>query len=140
MCPRCGARLVGRNTWHACGDYSVEQFLMGKGERARALFDRFVELVSSCGPVSPVPARTRVAFMVRVRFCAVERLSERSLRAEFGLPYPLDSPRIAKIQEPLKGWYVHWLIVSSPEELDEEVRGWLCASYYYMGEQRRFEP
>jgi hypothetical protein len=73
--------------WHACGDYSVERFLAGKGERARALFERFSQLVASCGPVTPAPAKTRVAFMVRVRFCAVERLSDRSLRAEFGLPY-----------------------------------------------------
>ena len=138
-CPRCGARLVGRNMWHACGDYSVEQFLAGKGERARAMFARFVELVESCGPVIPAPAKTRVAFMVRVRFCAVERLTDRSLRAEFGLPYALDSPRIAKIQELIRGWHVHWFSVHSPEELDDEVRRWLCDSYHFMGEQRRFD-
>ena len=138
-CPRCGAKLVGRNMWHACGDYSVELFLAGKGERARAMFARFVELVESCGPVIPAPAKTRVAFMVRVRFCAVERLTDRSLRAEFGLPYALDSPRIAKIQELIRGWHVHWFSVHSPEELDDEVRGWLCDAYHFMGEQRRFD-
>jgi hypothetical protein len=67
-CPRCGAKLVGRNMAHACGDYSIERFLDGKGERARAMFARFVELVESCGPVIAAPAKTRVAFMVRVRF------------------------------------------------------------------------
>jgi hypothetical protein len=138
-CPRCGAQLVGRNMSHACGDYSVEKFLAGKGARARAMYERFAELVSSCGPLTLAPAKTRVAFMVRVRFCAVERVSERSLRAEFGLPYALDSPRIAKIQELIRGWHVHWLTVTAPEELDEEVRGWLCASYRWMGEQRRFD-
>jgi hypothetical protein len=138
-CPKCGARLVGRNMWHACGDYSVEGFLAGRGARARALFARFVDLVESCGPVLAAPAKTRVAFMVRVRFCAVERLSEGSLRAEFGLPYALDSPRIAKVQELIRGWHVHWFTVRSPDELDDEVRGWLCRSYRLMGEQRRFD-
>jgi hypothetical protein len=75
-CPRCGARLVGRNMSHACGDYSVEKFLAGKGARARAMYERFAELVSSCGPLTLAPAKTRVAFMVRMRFCAVERVSE----------------------------------------------------------------
>jgi hypothetical protein len=138
-CPRCAAKLVGRNMSHACGDYSIERFLEGKGERARAMFGRFVELVESCGPVTPAPAKTRVAFMVRVRFCAVERLSNNSLRAEFGLPRALESPRIAKCQELMRGWFVHWFTVSSPKELDEEVRGWLCESYHMMGEQRRFD-
>jgi hypothetical protein len=138
-CPRCRTKLVGRNMWHACGEYSVEQFLAGKSERARAMFARFVELVESCGPVIPAPAKTRVAFMVRVRFCAVERLSDRSLRAEFGLPYALDSPRIAKIQELIRGWHVHWFSVHAAEELDDEVREWLCDSYHFMGEQRRFD-
>ena len=124
---------------HACGDYSIETFLEGKGERARALFARFVELVERCGPVIPAPAKTRVAFMVRVRFCAVERLSERSLRAEFGLPYALESPRIAKCQELIRGWFVHWFTVTTPEALDDEVGRWLCESYQQMGEQRRFE-
>ena len=37
-CPKCGAKLVGRNMAHACGDYSIDTFLEGKGERARVLF------------------------------------------------------------------------------------------------------
>jgi len=125
--------------WHACGDYTVEQFLAGKGARARAMFERFAELAQSCGPLTLAPAKTRIAFMVRVRFCAVERLSDRSLRAEFGLPYALASPRIPRIQELANGWYVHWLTVTAPDELDAEVRGWLCAAYHWMGEQRRFD-
>ena len=124
--------------WHACGDYSVEQFLAGKGERARQLFQAFVDLIAGCGPVTPAPAQTRVAYMVRTRFCAVERLSDRSLRLEFGLPYALTSPRITRIDN-LNGWYVHWITVSSANELDSELAMWLCDSYHLMGEQRRFQ-
>ena len=124
--------------WHACGAYTVEAFLAGKGDRARSLFLAFVEAISQCGPVLPAPAKTRVAYMVRTRFCAVERLSDRSLRAEFGLPYPLTSPRISKVDD-LKGWYVHWITINAPADLDAELRSWLCDSYHLMGEQRRFD-
>jgi hypothetical protein len=72
-CPKCGAKLVGRNMWHACGDYSVEKFLEGKGPVARSLFGRLVDLIRICGPFEYAPAKTRVAFMVRVRFAAVTR-------------------------------------------------------------------
>jgi hypothetical protein len=123
---------------HACGDYSIERFLAGRNAPARALFERFAALVESCGPVLPAPALRRVAFMVRVRFCAVERLSNRSLRAEFGLPYTLSSPRIARIEELSPGWFVHWLTIRSVDECDAELRGWRCASRRFMGEQQRF--
>jgi hypothetical protein len=29
--PKCGAKFVTRNTYHACGDYSVEKSLEGEG-------------------------------------------------------------------------------------------------------------
>ena len=136
-CPTCGAQLVGVNMAHACGNYSVETFLSGRGPRARELFWRYVELVRACGPITFAPAKTRVALMVRVRFTAVTRLSERSLEAEFGLPYRLESPRISRIDDLLPDWKVHWLRVHSPDEFDQEVRGWLCASYRLMGQQER---
>jgi hypothetical protein len=31
--PKCGRRFVGRDVWHACGNYSVERFLGGQGDR-----------------------------------------------------------------------------------------------------------
>ena len=30
-CPKCSRKFVTRNMWHACGPYSVETFLEGKG-------------------------------------------------------------------------------------------------------------
>ena len=48
-CPKCGRRFVGRNMWHACGDYSVEKCLEGRGDRARELFDRFENLIARAG-------------------------------------------------------------------------------------------
>jgi hypothetical protein len=139
-CPKCGAQLVTRNMWHACGPYTVDSFLADKGPRGRELFARFVELVESCGPVIPAPARTRVAFMVRVRFAGVDQLTERSMAAHFGLPYALPAhPRVRKIDYYPPSWYVHTLRVTSVDELDDELRGWLCESYRLMGEQRRFD-
>jgi len=101
---------------------------------ARALFQRFVELVESCGPVTAAPAKTRVAFMVRVRFASVNALSDRGLRGHFVLPYSIQSPRIKKVEH-LQPWYVHSFSVSHHEELDEELRQWLCAAYHLMGTQ-----
>ena len=138
-CPKCGAKFVTRNMWHGCGDYSVEKFLEGKGWRARELFERFAGLIAACGPFDTAPAKTRVAFMARVRFAAVLRLSNRGMTVSFGLPRRLEHPRISRIEEYGSGWYGHFVRVTSPEEMDDEMLQWLRESYSQMGQQRRFQ-
>ena len=48
-CPRCGQRFVTPNMLHSCGTWTIERFLEGKGPKARAFFDRFVELAGRSG-------------------------------------------------------------------------------------------
>lgn len=127
-CPECGAKLASKNLSHSCGDWSVERFLSGKGEGARALFARFEGLVARCGPFERAPAKTRVAYMVRMRFAAVNGLSDGGLRAHVCLPRRLESPRISRV-ETVGKIHVHHFRVARPEELDDEVLGWLRESY-----------
>ena len=134
-CPRCGRRFVTRNLWHACGDYSVEGFLEGKGSRPRELFDRFEELIAACGLYEVAPAKTRVAFMGRVRFAGVTSVSDRGMTLAFGLPRTLTHPRIRKVERIGPSWHVHTIRVASREELDEQLLEWLRESYHQMGMQ-----
>jgi hypothetical protein len=123
--------------WHACGDYSVEGFLEGKGERARELFEGFERLVAACGPYEVAPAKTRVAFMARVRFAGVNAISDRGMTIAFALPEPLRHARIRKVEHIARGWYGHWMRITDPAELDDELLGWLRESYRQMGMQER---
>jgi len=119
--------------WHACGPYTVEAFLELKGPPARALFDRFVELIGKCGPYEVAPAKTRVAFMGRVRFAGVSRVSDRGMTIGFALPAPLKSFRLSKVELLAPGWYGHWMRVTDPDELDDELLRRLQRSYRLMG-------
>jgi hypothetical protein len=121
---------------HACGQYTVEAFLENRPQAARELFDGFVRLASSCGPVTFAPAKTRVAIMARTRFCAVNSLSSTSLRAHFVLPYRLEHPRIHRV-EVVGPLLVHHVTLTDVGQLDDELREWLCASYRLMGCQER---
>lgn len=136
-CPKCGRRFVGRNMWHACGDYSVERLLEGKGDRARELLDRFESLIAACGPYEVAPAKTRVAFMGRVRFAGVNAISDRGMTIAFALPRAMQHPRIRKVENIAPGWYGHWMRISSPDDLDDELLDWLRESYHQMGLQER---
>jgi hypothetical protein len=114
---------------HACGPYTVAGFLDGKGPVALALWDRLVEVVRRCGPFEFAPAKTRVAFMVRVRFVAVTSLSERGLTMHLWLRHPVDSARVFRVDHLGPAAHVHWIRVRTPEEIDDDVQELLCESY-----------
>lgn len=125
-----------RNLWHSCGKYTTAGFLEGKGPRARALFHQFTTLVRKCGPIKISPSKTSVSYMARVRFAGVVRLSERGMTITLGLPRRLVSERIQRVEHPDSNWYVHYLRITSPKELDNELFRWVSESYKMMGEQR----
>jgi hypothetical protein len=128
-CPQCGRRFANRNQRHACGTYSVESFLEGKSPNAVRLFNRLVELTESCGPVTFAPAKTRIGFQARTIFAAVNRLSKGTLAAHVVLARRLDSPRCSRIESRSATSHVHRFQINHLDELDDEVRGWLCVAH-----------
>lgn len=134
-CPRCGAKLLSGGLSHSCGPFRVARFLRGRDRRERALFGRFVALVAACGPYEVAPAKTRVAFLVKVRFASVNRLGPGGMDVHFVLPRELPSTRLRRIDR-VGRLFVHHLRVFQPEELDAEVGAWLRESYRDYGERR----
>ena len=123
-CPRCGVKLVQKNLSHACGDFSIDAFLEGK---PRELFDRFVQMIAACGPYDVAPAKTRVAFLVRVRFASVNRVSKDSIDIHLVLPRKIASKRFRRIEK-LGKLYVHHLRLTKAEDFDAELQKWIRAS------------
>jgi len=136
-CPECGRKLVGRNMYHSCTDATVEDFPRKAGPDGRALYDRFESMVAACGPYCVSPAKTRIASMARVRFAGVTAVSRRGMTCGFSLPEPIANPRFSKVDEVVPGWWSHTLRVTRPEELDDEVQGWLRGSYRLKRMQKR---
>jgi hypothetical protein len=136
-CPKCGRKLVSRNMFHSCTDANVEQFLRRASRRTRALYAKLESMIAACGPYHVSPAKTRIAFMGRVRFAGVTAIGERSMTISFALPEPLASPRFRDVAEVAPGWWAHRLRVGAAGELDRELQGWLRESYRLMGMQER---
>ena len=75
-----------------------------------------------------------------VSFTRVKRkaeLPEGWLTLTLGLPAPLDSPRVAVRTEACPGRWTHHFVLSSIEELDEEMTSWIRASYDFADSKRR---
>ncbi len=86
-------------------------------------------LVSECGPFEYTATKNRIGFMVRVRFAGVMSLSERGMTFAFWLKKRIHSPRFAKVEQYTPRDWGYRVRVTSPEELDDEVLGWLQQAY-----------
>jgi hypothetical protein len=138
-CPRCGLKFISKNLWHSCGQATLADWKRKMGPHAQRLYRRFEQLISRCGPFHVSPAKTRIAFLGRVRFAGITRLSEDGMTCAFALPFPLRSGRFVSVREVVPGWWSHQLHVSRPAELNAQVQSWLRRSYRLMGMQGRLK-
>ena len=137
-CPACGRPFANTNQPHSCGHYTVEQFLTGRSDQERALYDAFSTAVHACGDVTAAPAKTRVGFQARMIFASVNRLKKNALHAHVVLTRELRSQRFDKVEELTARCFVHHFVVRSKAEIDDEVRSWL-AEAYETGEQKQLK-
>jgi hypothetical protein len=138
-CPKCGAKLVTRNMSHSCGLATLADWKARMGPRAAQLYERFEQMIAACGPYYIAPAKTRIAFLARVRFAGITRLTEEGMTCGFSLPAPVRSPRVVKIEEVVPRWWVHTLRITDVGQLDNQVQDWLRESYRLMGMQERLK-
>jgi hypothetical protein len=133
-CPRCDAQFVTANILHSCGRFSLETLFARTDASTRAVFERLRVLVHDCGPVKMIPQKTRVVFMVRMRFLSVQP-RKAYLRLGIVLSRRIDDPRFHHIEPYSPRCFGHVLHVSDVKELDAKVKGWLRQAYA-VGEQK----
>ena len=102
------------------------------------LYQAFEELLFDSFPVvNKRVQKTQITFFNRhvfacVSFARVKRKAELPagyMVLTLGLPAPLASERIAVKTEPYPGRWTHHIVVSKPEELDEELLSWVREAY-----------
>lgn len=103
--------------------------MAGKGDIAWAYWKRLEEMIGVCGEYSIVANKTRLAFMVRVRFAGVGAVSSRGMSLSFWLKKRIDHPRFRKVEHYGRNDYGYHLRVTSLDELDDQVQEWLCMAY-----------
>ena len=108
--------------------------------KALPLYQVFEELLlDTFSPVNKRVQKTQITFFNRhvfacVSFARVKRkaeLPEGYMVITLGLPFPLQSERVAVKTEPYPGRWTHHIVVSKTEELDEELLSWIRAAYEF---------
>jgi hypothetical protein len=113
-------------------------FFDGRPEEL-ALYEALLEKISGFGTVRPVVHKTQISLKNRRVFACVSmaRVVRRALLPPhylvltLGLPYPLDSPRIAvKVEAQHRRW-THHIVLGTESALDEELMGWVHEAYMF---------
>ena len=134
LCPKCGARLVSRNLWHSCGQFTLEALFSGSTPGNLAAARKYVALLKSLGDVQVLPQKTRLVAVARVRFAGLYPRKNDFLAA-FALHRWLASPRIVKTADYGPRWRGHFVRIASAADLDDELRAWLQESHDVVGTQ-----
>jgi len=120
--------------WHSCSTIPLDDAFSRSTPIVREAFDRYVELIEGCGPVTVIAQKTRIVVMGRVRFAGAVVHRDR-LTANFALTRRLDDERLS-VQVYNDRWRAHRFEVRSPANLDiPELADWLCEAYRDLGMQ-----
>ena len=108
-------------------------FFDGK-PRALFLYESLLgQLTAFAGEFTIRVQKTQISLSARRLFACVSmmrvrkksELPEEYIVGTFGLPTPLDSPRIAAKTEPYPNRWTHHVVIGDASEIDAELLGWL---------------
>ena len=111
-----------------------DEFFAGH-ERSREIFEAVRHAVDGAGPAEMRVTKSQIAFKRRTGFAFVWMpevyLGDRGvpLVLTIGLRHRDGSPRWKQVVEPAAGRFTHHLELRSPDEIDEQVRAWLCEAW-----------
>jgi hypothetical protein len=134
ICPKCGARLITRNLWHSCGQYTLEALFARSDPSVVPLAVQFVGILRNLGDVQVIPQKTRLVCVARVRFAGFTPRKDHFV-ASFALHRWLSSPRVTRTQDYGPRWRVHFVPIRSAGDFDDELRSWLQESHDLVGIQ-----
>jgi hypothetical protein len=128
-CTKCGRRFANRNQSHFCGSRQpLARHFAGRPPAVRSLFDRVRAAVESCGPVTVVSEKTRIAFHTRMSFMAVVVRSS-GLRGHFVFARVHRDPRFVRVETISPRNHVHHFCIARPEDVDAAFRKWVAEAY-----------
>src|SRR5262245_54501589 len=137
-CPKCGAKFVSARMWHSCGRFELADLFAKSEPHVFETFNKFRRMVESCGPVTMIPQKTRVVFMVRMRFAGAT-VRKTSLRVGLILARKLpDDPRHEKAETFNPFCHAHYFRIDRANHLDASLRGWIHEPRD-SGTQKHFE-
>ena len=121
-------------------EWTVERHLEDKPEEVVDLYDRFVALVSACGPYAVTVTKTAIAFKGTHRGFAGAKPRTSSLDGFLDLQREARDERFLRVSPYTKRLFVHQFRITSPRQLDDSFAVWVAEAYEVgAGAHRRLQ-
>ena len=123
-------------------------FFFGEHMDALPIYERLEERILTQIPdVKIKVAKTQITFAGKrgftfVSFNPCRKAKDRPavwMTVTFGLGYRKESPRIDVATEPYPGRWTHHVMVGTPDEIDEELLGWIQEAAEFAAVQGRMK-
>lgn len=124
---------------------SDELFFFNEKPATLPLYEVFAQrLLAETDNVTVKVQKTQISFSNRhnfafVSFLPVRKAKERPetyITVTFGLQYKNESPRIDAVSEPYPNRWTHHMLISSAEEIDDELMGWIKEAAVFSAGKR----
>lgn len=113
-CPACGRAFANANQSHACGRYELESHFAGKSPLVRDIYEAFLAMLESFGPVTVLPEKTRIAFQARMSFAQLTVRRQWAV-GHFVLARRSDDPLFTRVETISARNHVHHFRLDSPD-------------------------
>ncbi|TML39218.1 MAG: hypothetical protein E6G27_11215 [Actinobacteria bacterium] len=128
-CPDCGRQFGKARQSHECTPaMSLEEYFSTGPPHDRPVFEEVMRHLRTVGPVHVEPVSVGI-FLKRSRTFAELRPMRRWVALSFSLPRKVEHARITRKVVGYRGRFFHVVNLRGPDELDDEVRGWLTEAY-----------
>ena len=129
VCPDCGRHFRRKGQSHECSPaMSIEEYFSTGPPHERPIFEAVMAHLDTVGPVHVEPVSVGI-FLKRAQTFAQLRPKDRWVALSFWLPRREQHPTIVRKVEQHHGRFWHVANLRTPEDLDDQLRGWLTEAY-----------
>jgi hypothetical protein len=129
VCPNCEREFASANQAHVCvPGITVSELLRRHHGWMSEIYNAVIEHLTTLGPVHEDAVNVGV-FLKSDRKIASFRPRVRSVQLSLFLPYELTDPRIARTLPVASGRVAHMINLTSADQVDHQLRGWLSEAY-----------
>jgi hypothetical protein len=108
--------------------HSVSDHFVNKDPSIRALYDQLVTFLRTLGPVEEDPKKTSIHLNRSSALAGVETRKD-GLLLNIKSDHLIKNPRVLKAGQISSKRFHHKVRISSPKDLDEELKNWLKEAY-----------
>lgn len=128
-CPQCSRRFRRRGQSHECAPaLTLEEYFSTGPQRERPIFEAVMAHLRTVGPVHVEPVSVGIFIKKSGSFVEL-RPMQRWVALSFTLPRRLRHPKITRKPITVGDRTYHVVNLRGPEDVDDDVRGWLTESY-----------